>query len=169
MTQTLTWVIIFFTVSKIKNIEEIIEMVFLCLGKNSLLENPSKGLSLSIHVSVEIPDKIYDDIHFEYLSFDIFNIYTNYPKSSFNNFVNRNYSIWGFEILFEVDSKTNNINKAIISSRYTHGVELMKMRGLIDSKNFPEDARKNLDLALSEIREFIVQQYIDRMGQRYRE
>ena len=144
--------------SKIKNIEEIIEMVFLCLGKNSLLESPSKGLNLSVHVSITTPDKIYDDIHFEYLNFDIFDIYTNYPKSS--------YSIWGFEILFEVDSKTNNINKAIISSRYTHGVELMKMRGLIDSKNFPEDARKNLDLALSEIREFIVQQYIDRIGQR---
>lgn len=155
MTQTLTWVIIFFTMSKIKNIGEIVERAFLCLDKNSLLESPRKGQFLSVLVSIETPDKIYDDIHFEYLNFEAFATYTDYTS----NFDNRNYNLWGFEILFEVDSKTNNINKAIISSRYTHGVELMKMRGLIDSKNFPEDARKNLDLALNEIKEFIVQQY----------
>lgn len=138
-------------------------MAFLCLDKNSLLESPSEGLSLSIHVSVEIPDKIYDDIHFEYLNFEAFIIYAHHPNNSFPD-LNRKQLLWGFQILFEVDSKTNNINKAVISSRYTHGISIMWIRGLIDSN--PEDANKNFGLALNEIREFIVQQYIDRIGQR---
>ncbi|MFA5557091.1 MAG: hypothetical protein WDA29_08340 [Flavobacteriaceae bacterium] len=145
----------FFTMSKIKNIGEIIEMAFLCLGKNSLLESPRKGQFLSVLVSIDTPDKIYDDIHFEYLSFDAFATCTDYPS----NFDNRNYNLWGFQILFEVDSKTNNINRAIISFRYMHGIDLMKIRGFIDSKKFPEDADKTLGLALNEIKEFIVQQY----------
>lgn len=134
-------------------------MAFLCLGKNSLLESPREGLNLSVLVSIDIPDKIYDDIHFEYLSFDAFVTYTSYPKSSFK-FDHKNHEFWGFEILFEVDSKTNNINRAIISSRYMYGtIDLMRMMGLIDSKKFPKYADKNLGLALSAIKEFIVQQY----------
>lgn len=151
--------------SKIKNIEEIIEMAFLCLGKNSLLESPRKGQILSVRVSIEAPDKIYDDIHFEYLNFEAFIIYAHHPSDSFPDF-NRKHNLWDCQILFEIDDKTNNINKAIICFGNRYGIDLMKRMGLIDSKKFPEDVNKNLGLALSEIREFIFQQYVDRMGQR---
>lgn len=142
------------------NIEEIVEIVFLCLDKNSLLESPRKGHGLTVLVSATTPVEIYyEDIHFEYLNFEALATYTDYPLNFFLD-INRNYHLWSFQLVFEVNSKTNNINRAFIGYRNMPGIDFMKIKGLIDSKKFPEDLNKSFGLAFNEmIKKFTVQQY----------
>lgn len=131
-------------------------MVFLCLDKNSLLESPRKGQVLPVTVScfgppVAAPVEIYyEGTHFEYLSFTALSKGIDFP-SNFYPSLKRIYSLWSFQIALKINSKTNNINNALICSRNTYGIDLMKTEGLIDSKKFPENVNENLNLVFNEL------------------